>query len=111
MEECPFLLLSFSPGWVGKVVSDSAPRGTLLKIGSERGIIPVHEFIVYTIFPSLNIVIMPPLCETTIPIDFVNRVIPAIDECREPNPSGMSTWPISTVIYLPAASTVPFPIR
>jgi hypothetical protein len=35
---------------------------------------------VYTIFPSRKMEIMPPLWETTSPIDFVTLVMPAIDE-------------------------------
>jgi hypothetical protein len=39
-----------------------------------------YDLMVYTIFPSRKMEIMPPLWETTIPIDFVTLVIPAIDE-------------------------------
>ena len=40
-----------------------------------------------TIIPFLKMLIVPPLSETTIPMAFVIRVIPAIEECRVPNPS------------------------
>jgi hypothetical protein len=32
---------------------------------------PIHDLMVYTIFPALKIEIMPPLWETTTPIDRV----------------------------------------
>jgi len=54
----------------------------------------VHGSICFTSFPFLNRVMVPPLSETTIPIDPVIFVIAATDAWRVPNPCGI---PISVI--------------